>query len=767
MPGAPHKHPFARWTEALRQLPRITAMASATPIRAPDAPLEDRFAEKIREAKTRRTSNRSQLLGILTETDRASLLSQAAITYLAQNPDSFRESENDRIPAHIEYLALQAAGVGLISDSSRIDPEILAEQTDAAIDHVRVIFKDSIALMSLRSMTDGPSATPHEMVNRDYQSRIRMDSLLVRGSAYPEHHKRVIHGCFDAFDDECSSLLGFTATEVMQLGGAVTRLWGERLEPRFDTEDAVARKLLRDTKRARRKGPSGNELVDELAKMSPRQARQMVSAKHFVTTFGDARSIACFTPRELAEAASVNESATIAFLEAFSFDEGDFDDERHRFPYGGQPLISTPVVKVDTHLFLMPVPVTFLESVRPRMGDLLSQYTNVWDRYLIRRSKFLEEESTRILTKMLPGATSWTRVPWSCPTTRGELDGLVACDDLALRVQAKSGRVDDSTRRGAPLRMKKDLDDLIGTAAEQHRRLATTLDSLEPEALGLEPDICRALKLPLQIELIVTLDAVSVWATEIHKLKSIAVVDTDCRVPWIVSLTDLMVIADILHGAHFVDYLLRRLRLEEQERISTYDELDWLGNYLDEGLFFDDLLSGDDAVDFVRLFTFTEDIDTWYFSRAGLLSQPVPKPHQAVPPHLKNLLERLQLERPRHWLLGSVCLLLGKNDSRKLLNDTFVRLATRPTGSKKADTSVVIEDICGVMVWVDHDIHTLDIASLVPAYARRKMADHPIENWLAITEGYGRELAVVAIPPTASVRIAERLLSPRTTRESD
>ena len=156
MPGAPHKHPFARWTEALRQLPRITAMASATPIRAPDAPLEDRFAEKIREAKTRRTSNRSQLLGILTETDRASLLSQAAITYLAQNPDSFRESENDRIPAHIEYLALQAAGVGLISDSSRIDPEILAEQTDAAIDHVRVIFKDSIALMSLRKYDRWP-----------------------------------------------------------------------------------------------------------------------------------------------------------------------------------------------------------------------------------------------------------------------------------------------------------------------------------------------------------------------------------------------------------------------------------------------------------------------------------------------------------------------------------------------------------------------------------------------------------------------------------
>ena len=414
----------------------------------------------------------------------------------------------------------------------------------------------------------------------------------------------------------------------------------------------------------------------------------------------------------------------------------------------------------------MPVPATFLESVRPRMEDLLSQHTNAWDRYLARRGKYLEDESTRILTDVLPGATSWTGVSWSSGNSKGDLDGLVACDDLALRIQAKSGRVDDSTRRGAPLRMRRDLGDLIGEAGEQHRRLAEILDSVAPQALGLEADTCEALKLPLQIELIVTLDSVTVWATEIHKLKSIAIVDTDYRVPWIVSLADLMVIVDILHGAHFLDYLLKRLRLEEHGRISTHDELDWLGNYLDEGLFFDDLLLGDDAVDFVHLTTFTEDIDTWYFGRAGLLSQPASRPHQNVPRHLKNLLDRLQLDRPRHWLLGSVCLLLGADDGRALLNDTFVRVAARSIGERKADTTIVIDDICGVMVWIDHDIHTLDIASLVPGFARRKMADHAIDNWVAITEGYGRELAVVAIPSTAPLRIAERLLSPRPCRES-
>ena len=280
------------------------------------------------------------------ETDRASLLSQAAVTYLAQNPDSFRESENDRFPAHIEYLALQAAGVGLVGQgSTRIDSEALTEQTGAAVEHVRAIFKDSLALMSLRDMADGPSVADQRKVERQFQSRTRLHSLLVRGSAYPEHHERVIHGCFDALDDDCSSLLGFTAKEAIRLGKAVPRLWNKRLEPRFDTQDAAAKKLLRDIKRARRRGPSGDESIDYLAKLSPRQARKVVAARHFVATFGDTRSVACLTPGQLAEVASVDEAVATAFLEAFSFDEGDFDDQLHEFPYGGQPLTHTPVVK--------------------------------------------------------------------------------------------------------------------------------------------------------------------------------------------------------------------------------------------------------------------------------------------------------------------------------------------------------------------------------------------------------------------------------------
>ena len=58
--------------------------------------------------------------------------------------------------------------------------------------------------------------------------------------------------------------------------------------------------------------------------------------------------------------------------------------------------------------------------------------------------------------------------------------------------------------------------------------------------------------------------------------------------PWVLSLTDLMAVTDLLQGAELVHYLLRRQRIERDGRIEAHDELDWVGHYLKEGLYFDD-----------------------------------------------------------------------------------------------------------------------------------------------------------------------------------
>lgn len=61
--------------------------------------------------------------------------------------------------------------------------------------------------------------------------------------------------------------------------------------------------------------------------------------------------------------------------------------------------------------------------------------------------------------------------------------------------------------------------------------------------------------------------------------------------PWIVSLHDLKVITELLQGPHLVHYLCRRDRLNRWACVYAFEEPDWLGHYLDRGLYFDDQLA--------------------------------------------------------------------------------------------------------------------------------------------------------------------------------
>ena len=71
--------------------------------------------------------------------------------------------------------------------------------------------------------------------------------------------------------------------------------------------------------------------------------------------------------------------------------------------------------------------------------------------------------------------------------------------------------------------------------------------------------------------------------------------------------------------------------------MEAHDELDWVGHYIKDGLYFDFYFDQPDAPDVFRLLSYTEPIDTWYFSRAGLLSKSVPRPAQALPHGLSAL----------------------------------------------------------------------------------------------------------------------------------
>ena len=725
----------------------------------------DALIEAIPDLEERRTQARARLLEILREADRPDLVAQAALTYQINNPETFKESENERQPSHLEYLALQAAGIGLAA-GIRVDssPAELTSQTGEAMHLVQEIFALSQVLLPIQSAREILEVKDEPSILDEFQVGARLHSMTVRGSGYVEHLDRVVFGCFDPIEDDCRRVLGFTAREATQVIEAIEELWTDRIHERVEDFREMAQGLKKAVKRARRKGHKATDgsPVEMLASLPPRQARQAVAGMHLTATFSDAFSTASVASQELADATGISLEAVAAFLRSFTFDERDYQEKHHDYPYGSQPPTLTPFHEVEGR-YLIPALGTFREALRPRMEDLLAGDQNAWERYLDARSRFVEEEATRMLSGMLPGSRSWTRLAWRSNTTQGELDGLVACDDVAFRLQAKSGRISESARRGSQDRILKELKEQIGEAFEQHQRLAESLAESSCEAIGIEPQACAALALPVQIEVIVTLDQIDPWSPEHHKLRDALSLDASRPMPWIISLMDLMVVGDLVQGTEFLDFLFRRFKLEAFEKIGAHDEIDWLGRYISDGLHFDPYFSSDEPPDMLTVGSHTEDIDTWYFSRSGTIEREIPKPRQSLPPNLRNLIERLQNERPPHWLMGSVCLLIGGDEGREQLDNTYIRLSSNPE-QREADTTLTFEGLCGITLAVAHTEPVERMGLTGHRYAKDKMEEHGYSLWVVIMEGVGRELRVQIIPKGDVGVLAECLQIPSSER---
>jgi hypothetical protein len=705
-----------------------------------------------REQQARRT----HLLQILNEADPVNLLVRASLTYLHMDPDTFKEWESDRSPAHIEYLALQALSIGL-SAPKEVDPRREWELTGEAVQIVREMFRSASMLMvmdAIAARRDRPDDATIE-----YALKTRLESLGVRGTGYSEHLVRVIHGCFDPFDQECRRMIGFTASEALRLTDGIAGLISDRMEPLWKEAAAAREQMLRQLKRERRsRNSSDRRFPDWLLDLPPNEAKLQISA--FATTwlFSDSRSLAVMTPEDLASHCSIDVPACRAFLDAFTCPPELFNEEHHAFPSGAHPLTDRPVLRVEEG-FVVPVASSMIDAIRPRMEDLLSNMP-VWERYVSARGKYVEREATALLSSALPGSRQWNGIKWRSTNDGSDLDGLVAADDFAIRLQCKAGRLTAPARRGAPGRMKRDIGDLIEAAAGQHRALAIALSNEGATSIGFTDEQAAALNAPLQLEAVVCLDDVTVWATETHELRRVGALPADRHVPWVLSLTDLMAVTDLLQGAELVHYLLRRQRIERDGRIEAHDELDWVGHYLKEGLYFDNYFDEANPPNAFRLLSYTEPIDAWYFTRAGLRTIEAPKPTQGIPQNLHFLIQRLEHERPRHWILAAVALLNGDEESRANWDKAIAHARERVPEVGWSNATQGFSGRLGVTFYVDLRTEWPEIRARVAHYCRTKAEELDQANWIGIGEGASGGLFVILIERRPELPLTSVFLQP-------
>jgi hypothetical protein len=157
----------------------------------------------------------------------------------------------------------------------------------------------------------------------------------------------------------------------------------------------------------------------------------------------------------------------------------------------------------------------------------------------------------------------------------------------------------------------------------------------------------------------------------------------DRPLPWVVSLLDLCAICELIEiPSQFVHFLRRRLRLNELKLVDATDELDWLGCYFHNGLYFENLKDmADEPPDRIFLQTSTTEIDEWYMFQSGFRRTPVEKPRQAIPERLREVIAELERDHQLGYTTA-VCLLLDFD------------------GDARARFASMLEDVRG---WSQHD----------------------------------------------------------------
>lgn len=282
-------------------------------------------------------------------------------------------------------------------------------------------------------------------------------------------------------------------------------------------------------------------------------------------------------PKDVAAITSIAVEQITAMLDFFSTQYGC--QPEFRAPSDVNQARTHPCIKLDDGTYLVPDPWSMSAIVHHRLAA--EPKRNGFDPQ--KYHKHRQDAHERLVAGALATVFGTSNVHSAqhydlASGQHGEIDTL-ACAEWPLVIEAKAIALTESGRRGAPRRVDTKLKAILGEALEQtDRALTYILDeggrSFAPtengQAVALLPD-----KVAGGTAIIATFERINPFASG-----GLAVAGDVNRPTWVVSLTDLLMVADILTGpAAFHHYARTRADMHDS-MASAAAEADALGAYL-------------------------------------------------------------------------------------------------------------------------------------------------------------------------------------------
>lgn len=305
----------------------------------------------------------------------------------------------------------------------------------------------------------------------------------------------------------------------------------------------------------------------------------------------------------VARLAGLDEHTTQSVLQFFSVAASDQPLAAliESYVCGNNPLRQRQLLQTaDTQFFVMADGI-LPDEIRRTCEAGLKLVPKAWNKYEPARSTALEALARDVFGQLLPGAELHSSIKYRYPqhgedlsqgsTTAGaadlaEADLLVLVDGVVLCVEAKAGDFTERGRQGDATRLQRDLKKTVTEASAQAQRL----ERLISDNHGLWLADGSWMPIPRAHEfhhVIVCLDDMGPLVLNAQELVDAHAL-SGARVPWIISIHDLLVIQDILRRPYnFLTYLRRRTTPEASRLIVASDEMDLLMWFVNGGLYFE------------------------------------------------------------------------------------------------------------------------------------------------------------------------------------
>lgn len=638
----------------------------------------------------------TELESKIREVETYDLLSNISFYNHLHNADEYTDFRGDKMFVVSEVIALIALKKQYIAQSTA---DIVKGTT--LIKEVQDLANKYYGLITFQQMKEHGPRNDHSVEGIAFKTM--RDETAIRNPALPEHHLEFSAKLYEPVDGAIKQKFGFSVKESILLREGIFDLIPKKInDAKAAAEEQSLRMAMevykyRATKVVPENASLSEESLVELNKLSRKQIKESCFHYCWNELFYHLGQVYCFTASELASHVNLEQSAVDSFLNLFSCTFPSLDPEEKLV--GPSSILKTKPLLEHEGRYLLPSFPLLNWAVEPVIENYIKSQPKLQDKFKESKHHFLLQTSVESFSRILKGQGKIYQNLFYYEAGNKdslcETDGIIAYERTLFIIEAKGNRFSQPAKEGKIVRTEKHLEQIVKDSYGQGLRTLNYIKD-NPKAgfftAGNQKiqidrsDFDEYVLISLALEPIGSVTPLIRATNELGYFR-------DNIFPWIISVYDLVVVADHLEmPILLLHYIKRRKEFLERKIMHVFEEIDLLSYYLHSRLYIERMFreAEEKQVNMVYMNNETDAINNFYMHKYRLKNPDPPKLKLKVPPQISAILRALETTKFNYRQEIMLRLLDLPPHSMEQLSDYIARIKRiyRKDG-KKHDCSIM------------------------------------------------------------------------------